>query len=141
MTDITQRWAVLSLLMAKRWPLNLMDMRSDTMDEAFSSPGLMAHYLSAARHTCTPDGRRLKLCRPPSDLTVHRTKTIMANHIQGPLYYERMGRSGSVMAFVHPNPLDQSCWLFQLAHFSTWFRCIAIDIPGYGRSPEGRSRS
>ena len=49
-TDITQRWAVLSLLMAKRWPLNLMDMRSDTMNEAFSSPGLMAHYLSAARH-------------------------------------------------------------------------------------------
>jgi pimeloyl-ACP methyl ester carboxylesterase len=60
----------------------------------------------------------------------------MAEHIQGPLYYERMGRSGPVMAFVHPNPLDQSCWLFQMAHLSTWFRCIAIDIPGYGRSPK-----
>lgn len=60
----------------------------------------------------------------------------MAKHIQGPLYYERMGRSGPVLAFVHPNPLDQSCWLFQMAHFSTWFRCIAIDVPGYGRSPK-----
>ncbi len=60
----------------------------------------------------------------------------MADHIQGPLYYERMGRSGPVMAFVHPNPLDQSCWMFQMAHFSTWFRCIAMDIPGYGRSPK-----
>jgi pimeloyl-ACP methyl ester carboxylesterase len=60
----------------------------------------------------------------------------MAQHIQGPLHYERMGRSGPVMAFVHPNPLDQSCWLFQVAHFSTWFRCVAIDIPGYGRSPK-----
>jgi pimeloyl-ACP methyl ester carboxylesterase len=60
----------------------------------------------------------------------------MAEHIQGPLYYERMGRTGPVMAFVHPNPLDQSCWLYQLAHFSTWFRCVAIDIPGYGRSPK-----
>ena len=60
----------------------------------------------------------------------------MADHIQGPLYYERMGRIGPVMAFVHPNPLDQSCWLFQMAHFSTWFRCIAMDIPGYGRSPK-----
>jgi 2-polyprenyl-6-methoxyphenol hydroxylase-like FAD-dependent oxidoreductase len=49
-TDITQRWAVLSLIMAKRWPLNLLDMRSDMMAEAFSSSGLMAHYLSAARH-------------------------------------------------------------------------------------------
>jgi pimeloyl-ACP methyl ester carboxylesterase len=60
----------------------------------------------------------------------------MADHILGPLYFERMGRSGPVMAFLHPNPLDQSCWLFQMAHFSTWFRCIAIDIPGYGRSPK-----
>ena len=63
----------------------------------------------------------------------------MAEHIDGPLYYEQMGRSGPVMAFVHPNPTDQSCWIFQLAQFSSWFRCIAIDIPGYGRSPKARA--
>jgi pimeloyl-ACP methyl ester carboxylesterase len=62
----------------------------------------------------------------------------MADHIDGPLYYERMGRTGPVMAFVHPNPMDQSCWIFQMAHLSTWFRCISIDIPGYGRSPKAR---
>jgi pimeloyl-ACP methyl ester carboxylesterase len=62
----------------------------------------------------------------------------MADHIDGPLYYERMGRTGPVMAFVHLNPMDQSCWIFQMAHMSTWFRCIAIDIPGYGRSPKAR---
>lgn len=60
----------------------------------------------------------------------------MAQHIHGPLYYERMGRTGPVIAFIHPNPMDQSCWIFQLAHLSTWYRCIAIDIPGYGRSPK-----
>ncbi len=60
----------------------------------------------------------------------------MAAHIDGPLYYERMGRTGPVMAFVHPNPMDQSCWIFQMAHMSTWFRCISIDLPGYGRSPK-----
>ena len=60
----------------------------------------------------------------------------MANNIHGALYYERMGRTGSVIAFIHPNPMDQSCWLYQMAHLSTWYRCIAIDIPGYGRSPK-----
>jgi len=53
----------------------------------------------------------------------------MASNIDGPLYYERMGRTGPVMAFVHPNPMDQSCWIFQMAQMSTWFRCIAIDVP------------
>jgi pimeloyl-ACP methyl ester carboxylesterase len=62
----------------------------------------------------------------------------MAEHIEGPLYYERMGRSGPIIAFVHPNPMDQSCWIFQMAQFSTWYRCMAIDIPGYGRSPKAR---
>ncbi|MGJ3265471.1 MAG: alpha/beta fold hydrolase [Salinarimonas sp.] len=59
----------------------------------------------------------------------------MARNVNGPLYYERLGRSGPIIAFVHPNPMDQSCWIFQMAHLSTWYRCIAIDIPGYGRSP------
>ena len=63
----------------------------------------------------------------------------MAEHIEGPLYYERMGRSGPVMAFLHPNPMDQSCWIYQLAHLSTWYRCVAIDLPGYGRSPKATS--
>jgi pimeloyl-ACP methyl ester carboxylesterase len=60
----------------------------------------------------------------------------MASHVEGPLYYERLGRSGPVIGFVHPNPMDQSCWIYQMAHLSTWFRCIGIDIPGYGRSPK-----
>lgn len=63
----------------------------------------------------------------------------MPPHIQGPLYYERMGRTGPVIAFVHPNPMDQSCWIYQMAHLSTWYRCIAIDIPGYGRSPKAEA--
>ena len=56
--------------------------------------------------------------------------------IQGPLYAEIMGpEHAPPMLFVHPNPLDSACWLYQMAHFSTWYRCIAVDLPGYGRSP------
>jgi 3-oxoadipate enol-lactonase len=44
------------------------------------------------------------------------------------------------MVFVHPNPMDRSSWLFQVAHFSTWFRCVAVDLPGYGRSPSAHGQ-
>src|SRR5258708_37626510 len=59
--------------------------------------------------------------------------------MDGPLYSETMGKSGPVMAFVHPSPMDQSCWIFQMAQMSAWYRCVAIDLPGYGRSPKARA--
>jgi pimeloyl-ACP methyl ester carboxylesterase len=63
----------------------------------------------------------------------------MAEHINGPLNWEQLGKTGRPIVFVHPNPLDHSCWTYQMAHFSTWFRCIGIDLPGYGRSPSATS--
>ncbi|MFM9969193.1 MAG: alpha/beta fold hydrolase [Burkholderiales bacterium] len=59
----------------------------------------------------------------------------MARHIPGPLYFERQGATGRPMAFMHSTPDDLRFWMFQMAHFSAWFRCIAIDAAGYGRSP------
>lgn len=59
----------------------------------------------------------------------------MAQHIDGALNSEQLGKTGRPIVFVHPNPYDHTCWLYQMAHFSTWFRCIGIDLPGYGRSP------
>jgi 3-oxoadipate enol-lactonase len=61
------------------------------------------------------------------------------SRIAGPLYAEVAGPADAPpMVFVHPNPMDSACWLYQMSHFSTWYRCIAIDLPGYGRSPSAR---
>lgn len=58
----------------------------------------------------------------------------MAPHLNGPLYYEQLGRSGRPMLFVHSSPLDHSCWVYQTDHLSTWYRCLSVDLPGYGKS-------
>lgn len=60
----------------------------------------------------------------------------MSGPVHGPLHVERSGPVGAPpMVFVHPNPMDSTAWLFQMAHLATWFRCLAVDLPGYGRSP------
>jgi pimeloyl-ACP methyl ester carboxylesterase len=38
------------------------------------------------------------------------------------------------MVLIHANPFDHTLWLYQIARFSTWFRVIAVDIRGYGRT-------
>ncbi len=59
----------------------------------------------------------------------------MARHIPGPLYYEQIGATGTPMIFLHSTPDDHRLWMFQTAHFSAWYRTIAVDLAGYGRSP------
>ena len=60
----------------------------------------------------------------------------MPQAIHGPLHTEEMGvAQAPPMVFVHPNPMDSASWAFQMAHLSTWFHTVAIDLPGYGRSP------
>ena len=38
------------------------------------------------------------------------------------------------MIFLHSTPDDHRLWMYQTAHFSAWYRCLAVDLPGYGRS-------
>ncbi|HTW89120.1 MAG TPA: alpha/beta hydrolase [Candidatus Binataceae bacterium] len=58
----------------------------------------------------------------------------MARHIPGPLYFVQQGSSGMPMLFLHSTPDDHRLWLYQTARFSAWFRTIAVDLAGYGRS-------
>lgn len=44
-----------------------------------------------------------------------------------------------VLFFVHGNPLDSAGWLYQTTEFSTRYRCISVDLPGYGLSPAAKS--
>jgi pimeloyl-ACP methyl ester carboxylesterase len=48
-------------------------------------------------------------------------------------YYEVAGE-GPPMVLLHATPYDHSIWLYQIAHFSTWFRVIAPDSRCFGRS-------
>jgi pimeloyl-ACP methyl ester carboxylesterase len=49
------------------------------------------------------------------------------------IYYEVSGE-GLPFLMVHANPFDHNLWLYQIAHFSTYFKVVALDIRGYGRS-------
>ena len=49
------------------------------------------------------------------------------------IYYETAGE-GPALVFIHSNPFDHNLWIYQSAHFSTWFKIISVDIRGYGRS-------
>jgi len=49
------------------------------------------------------------------------------------IWFEVKG-DGPPLVLIHANPFDHDLWLYQNAHFSTWFKVIAIDIRGYGRS-------
>ena len=49
------------------------------------------------------------------------------------LWYEIAG-DGPAFILIHANPFDHDLWLYQAAHFSTWFKIVGIDIRGYGRS-------
>lgn len=54
----------------------------------------------------------------------------------GPKIYYEVSGEGPAFVFVHANPFDHRLWLYQVAHFSSYFRCITLDIRGYGRSEQ-----
>jgi 3-oxoadipate enol-lactonase len=49
------------------------------------------------------------------------------------IYYETYG-DGPPMVLVHANPFDHRLFTYQIASFAPYFRIVALDIRGYGRS-------
>jgi len=52
----------------------------------------------------------------------------------GPRIYYEVSGEGPAFVFIHANPFDHRLWLYQIAHLSPYFRCVTLDIRGYGRS-------
>ena len=51
------------------------------------------------------------------------------------LNYEVTGAEDTdVLVLLHANPFDNRMWLYQIAHLSQYFRVVALDLPGYGKS-------
>jgi 3-oxoadipate enol-lactonase len=49
------------------------------------------------------------------------------------IYYETYG-DGPPMVLVHANPFDHRLFTYQIASLAPYFRLVALDIRGYGRS-------
>jgi 3-oxoadipate enol-lactonase len=47
--------------------------------------------------------------------------------------YDEWGE-GPALVLVHANPFDNTLWMYQIAHFSTFYRVISVDVRGYGRT-------
>ncbi len=56
------------------------------------------------------------------------------------IHYEVLGE-GSTLVLIHANPFDRRLWMYQAAHFSTFFRVINVDIRGYGFSDKPTSKT
>jgi len=56
------------------------------------------------------------------------------------IYYEVSGE-GFPIILIQANPFDHRLWMYQIAHFSTFFKVIAVDIRGYGRSDKPASET
>jgi 3-oxoadipate enol-lactonase len=48
-------------------------------------------------------------------------------------YYEVAGE-GPPLVLVHANPFDHRLWAYQVARFSPFYKTIAVDLRGYGRT-------
>ena len=54
------------------------------------------------------------------------------------IHYEVSGE-GFPLVLIHANPFDRRLWLYQVSHFSTFFKVINVDLRGYGYSDKPTS--
>src|SRR5262245_16449616 len=79
--------------------------------------------------------RRRNSVRPKNSQRQHSGKRQMpfSDATSAKVYYSVAGE-GPAFVFIHANPFDHRLWLYQVAQFSSYFKCISVDIRGYGRT-------
>lgn len=56
------------------------------------------------------------------------------SHANGVAIHYEVAGAGPAMVLIHAIPFDHTLWLYQAAHFSTWFTVVSIDLRAWGRS-------
>ncbi len=56
------------------------------------------------------------------------------------IYVEDKGRGDTTLLFIHGWNLDHSFWKNQMDVFRKEYRCVAPDLPGYGKSGKDRAK-
>ena len=49
------------------------------------------------------------------------------------IHYDVSGE-GRPLVLIHANPFDRRLWMYQVAHFSTFFKVVSVDLRSYGYS-------
>ena len=55
-----------------------------------------------------------------------------------PISFETRGDGAPALVFVHGWSCDRTYWRHQLGHFADRYQVVAIDLPGHGKSGDGR---
>lgn len=56
------------------------------------------------------------------------------SHANGIAVHFEVTGAGPPLVLIHAIPFDNTLWLYQAAHFSTWFTVVSVDLRGWGRS-------
>lgn len=55
------------------------------------------------------------------------------------IHYQEQGQGDTTLLFIHGWCIDGTYWNEQLHYFSEQYRCIALDLPGFGKSTAERT--
>lgn len=56
------------------------------------------------------------------------------SHANGIAVHYEVAGAGPPLVLIHAIPFDNTLWLYQAAHFSTWFTTVSVDLRGWGRT-------